>query len=84
MMAMDIFIIIRLSVILIGDFMVNMNTREVRTLRRPFLLHDLSESASHQIPDRQYPHLIRCGYGAGALCKKENPLNGGLRENGRP
>ncbi|RNT46041.1 hypothetical protein B9059_005020 [Enterobacter roggenkampii] len=40
---------------------------------RPFLLHDLSESASHQIPDRQCPHLIRCGYGAGALCKKENP-----------
>ncbi|EBJ0402637.1 hypothetical protein DNG13_05915 [Salmonella enterica] len=25
--------------------------------------HDISESASHQIPDRQYPHLIRCGYG---------------------
>lgn len=25
--------------------------------------HDISESASHQIPDRQYSHLIRCGYG---------------------
>lgn len=81
-MAMDIYIIIRLSVILIGDLMVNTNTMEVRTLRRPFLLHDLSESASHQIPDRQYPHLILCGYGAMRFAKKKTRSMAGFVKMG--
>jgi len=38
-----------------------------------FLAHDLSESVSHQKPDRQNPHLIRCGYGAMRFTKKKNP-----------
>lgn len=76
MIAVVIYIIIRLSVIRTGYLMTGMNTKEVRTLRRPFLLHDLSESASHQIPDRQYPHLIRCGYGAMRFAKMKNPALG--------
>lgn len=44
---------------------VKVDLREGPAAMRGFLRfkHDLSESASHQIPDRQYSHLIRCGYG---------------------
>ncbi|WP_340566114.1 hypothetical protein [Escherichia coli] len=37
---------------------------QIKVAKAAFLLHDISESAFHQKPDRQNPHLIRCGYGA--------------------